>query len=520
MTRFLSGSAALLLIAVTVLAGACGERVTPIPTTPGQAPGEVPFSVSSPSAVASSTAVPTRAPIRPREARPLNTVELMEALNLVLYERPDVNADPGLDAFIAPGLEQIRLTADPNNAAFLVDMLAIPPYGAIYRRHIGDALQDLTGQRTIGTDWFEWLTWLEAHPELEPPAAYFWWKGELLSTVDPRFREFFPENGAPHAIRLEEIAWGGVAAFDGIPSLDNPEVVAAHNARYLDHDEQVFGVFLNGEARAYPLRIMNWHEMTNDVVGGQPFALAYCTLCGSGILFDTRRGDGQEPYRFGSSGLLYRSNKLMYDSDTNSLWNQFTGRPVVGELVGENIELPILPVMLTTWGEWNRQHPSTTVLSLNTGHDRPYEKPGTPGAAYFDYFSSPSLMFPNGSGANDGRLLPKSQVFVAVLDGGESKAYPLELLGESAVINDAVSDVPVVLVTDAGGGVQAFLRENRTYTLAADGGLIDEQGQAWRVTPDGLSGPSGELALRVSGHVAFWFGYASFRPDGELYTGG
>ena len=118
----------------------------------------------------------------------------------------------------------------------------------------------------------------------------------------------------------------------------------------------------------------------------------------------------------------------------------------------------------------------------------PMRSLGTPGAAYFDYFSSPSLMFPNGSGANDVRLRPKSQVFVAVLDSGESKAYPLELLGESAVINDAVSDVPVVLVTDAGGGVQAFLRENRTYTLAADGGLIDEQGQTWRVTPDGLSG--------------------------------
>ena len=161
MRRFLAAPAALLLAMAALSTGACGERVTPVSSDPAGTPGGVPFSVSSPSAVASSTAVPTRAPIRPREARPLNTAELMEALNLVLYERPDVNADPGLDAFIAPGLEQIRLTADPNNAAFLVDMLAIPPYGAIYRRHIGDALQDLTGQRTIGTDWFEWLTWLE-----------------------------------------------------------------------------------------------------------------------------------------------------------------------------------------------------------------------------------------------------------------------------------------------------------------------------------------------------------------------
>ncbi len=126
-------------------------------------------------------------------------------------------------------------------------------------------------------------------------------RGEILSTVDERFREFLPEEGAAHTIRLEEIVWGGVVV-DGIPSLDNPAVIPAHEARYLEADEQVFGVYLNGEARAYPLRIMNWHEMTNDVVGGQPFALAYCTLCGSGILYDTRRGGGQEPYVFGVVG--------------------------------------------------------------------------------------------------------------------------------------------------------------------------------------------------------------------------
>ncbi len=133
----------------------------------------------------------------------------------------------------------------------------------------------------------------------------------------------------------------------------------------------------------------------------------------------------------------------MYDADTKSLWNQFMGVPVVGELVGEDITLPILPVTLTTWGEWNRQHPDTTVLSLDTGHERPYEKPGTPGAAYYDYFSSPSLMFPGGPGAGNSRLRPKSQVFAAILDSGESKAYPLETLeelGPGVVLNDMVSE--------------------------------------------------------------------------------
>lgn len=521
MSRLVGLTGAVLLAVTAVLAGACGEQVTPVSTLLPERPEGAPFSVSSPTPVTEASPVLTPRPTFTTVAT-LNEGQLRESLTAALYERPDISTGSSTTDFLAPGVGRIRLTRDPHNAPFLVDMLSVFPYGQIYRSHILDTLRDLTGEDFFATDGFPWLQWVGDHPEYDAPSAlYSWWKGEILSTLDDRFREFLPEDGVAHTIRLEEIVWGGVVV-DGIPSLDNPKVIAPHEARYLEADEQVFGVYLNGEARAYPLRIMNWHEMTNDIVGGQPFALAYCTLCGSGILYDTRRGDGQEPYIFGSSGLLYRSNKLMYDAGTKSLWNQFTGIPVVGELVGEDIELPILPVALTTWGEWNRQYPDTTVLSLDTGHERPYEKPGTPGAAYYDYFSSPSLMFPGGPGASDLSLRPKDQVFVAILDSGEAKAYPLETLEEleaTAVLNDAVSEVPIVVVTDEGGGVQAFLRENWTFALASDGGLIDAGGGEWRVTPEGLSGPNGEFAARVSGHVAFWFGYASFRPGGELYTG-
>lgn len=519
MSRLIGLTGGLLLAVTAILAGACGEQTAPVSTPLPERPEGAPFSVSSPTATTENSQAPTPRPTFNTVAT-LNTEQLRESLNAALYERPDISTGASTTDFLAPGVDLIRLTKDPHYAPFLVDLLNVFPYGQIYRTHILDTLRDLTGEDFFSTDGFEWLQWVGDHPEYDAPELYPWWKGEILSTLDERFREFLPEEGVAHTIRLEEIVWGGVVV-DGIPSLDNPAVIPAHEARYLEADEQVFGVNLNGEARAYPLRIMNWHEMTNDVVGGQPFALAYCTLCGSGILYDTRR-DGQAPYIFGSSGLLYRSNKLMYDADTNSLWSQFTGIPVVGELVGEDIELPILPVTLTTWGEWNRQHPDTTVLSLDTGHERPYEKPGTPGAAYYDYFSNPSLMFPGGPGANDLSLRPKDQVFVAILDSGEAKAYPIETLeelGASAVLNDAVSQVPIVVVTDEGGGVQAFLREDRTFELASDGGLIDAGGGRWRVTPEGLSGPNGESAARVSGHVAFWFGYASFRPGGELYTG-
>lgn len=521
MRRLIGLTGGLLLAVTAIMAGACGEPTTPVPTEMPELPEGAPFSVSSPTPMAETTALPTPRPTFNTVAT-LSDAQLMKALTDALHERPDISTGSSMTDFLAPGVDLIRLTRDPHNAPFLVDMLNVFPYGQIYRTHLLDTLRDLTGEDIFATDGFPWLQWVGEHPEYDaPPEVYSWWKGEVLSTLDERFREFLPGDDIAHTIRLEEIVWGGVVV-DGIPSLDNPDIIPAHEARYLEADEQIFGVYLNGEARAYPLRIMNWHEMTNDVVGGQPFALAYCTLCGSGILYDTRRGDGQDPYIFGSSGLLYRSNKLMYDADTNSLWNQFTGIPVVGELVGEDIELPILPVTLTTWGEWNSQHPRTTVLSLDTGHERPYEKPGTPGAAYYDYFSSPSLMFPGGPGADNLRLRPKDRVFVAILDSGEAKAYPLDTLeglGATAVLNDAVSEVPIVVVTDAGGGVQAFLRENRTFELAEGGSLTDTQGGEWRVTPEGLSGPGGEIAARVSGHVAFWFGYASFRPGGELYTG-
>src|SRR5262249_16913321 len=154
---------------------------------------------------------------------------------------------------------------------------------------------------------------------------------------------------------------------DGIPALDNPRMIAADAAAYLNSDDPVFGIEINGDARAYPLRIANWHEMVNDIVGGVPVSLAYCTLCGAGILFDGRVEGPDQPFTFGSSGLLYRSNKLMYDRQTRSLWSQFSGRPVVGPLTGSGVELHLLPVMLTSWAQWRLLHPETRVLSLDTG---------------------------------------------------------------------------------------------------------------------------------------------------------
>ena len=275
----------------------------------------------------------------------------------------------------------------------------------------------------------------------------------------------------------------------------------------------MFGVRINGDARAYPLRILDWHEMFNDVVGGVPVALAYCTLCGSGILYETKL-PGRQRFVFGSSGLLYRSNKLMYDRRTNSLWNQFTGRPVVGALTGSGIELVALPVTITSWKRWLERHPDTKVLSLQTGYNRDYR----PGRPYGEYFASPDLMFP--AVVADARLQPKDYVF-ALRVGGHEKAWPLTAFDGGQVINDRIEDLNVVLIGDAATRtVQAYAADGHSFTGAPDGpdSLLSE-GRIWKVGEEALIGPAGERLKRLPGHIAYWFAWRGFRGDKPLYGG-
>ncbi|MFZ5557979.1 MAG: DUF3179 domain-containing protein [Pseudomonadota bacterium] len=340
---------------------------------------------------------------------------------------------------------QLRIASarDERFAAPLIDLLRFP-----------DSVDDLLRSATIlrsfsgapppispGAAWEEMLNWYGKRPDLEPPPGYAQWKGALhAELIDPRFREFFPD-GVKTALRVGEIVWGGVKV-DGIPALVDPRTVPAARADYLGDEEPVFGVSLNGEHRAYPLRILDWHEMANDTVGGVPVALAYCTLCGAGILFD-RRAAGRT-LEFGSSGLLYRSNKLMFDRQTRSLWNHLTGEPVVGELVGQAVRLRVLPVELTTWGDWRRLHPATTALSLDTGHSRPYRV----GAAYGRYFASPETMFPVW---RKSRLLPEKERVFALYHEGLAKAYPLPALARAGgLVNDALGGHAVVVVQRGG----------------------------------------------------------------------
>jgi hypothetical protein len=421
-------------------------------------------------------------------------------------------------------LDTVLEAGDTRFIAVLIELMRANQIrlvqGAGYAAHI-QALEALSRQ-DFGDDWPAWVVWYGA-TDLEPPPGFTGWKGELLGGIDPGFREFLQDDH-PSTIRVEEIQWGGVRV-DGIPALDNATMIPADQADYLEAGEPVFGLSINGDQRAYPLRILDWHEMANDVVGGVPVSLAYCTLCGAGIAFDGRAPDGQV-YTFGSSGFLFRSNKLMYDRQTRTLWNQITGEPVLGELVGSGVELDLLPVVVTSWGDWLAQHPDTLVLDLDTGYQRPY----LPGAAYGSYFADPGTMFPVWQRS---QLLETKQRVYALQVEGVPKAYPLEVLIAEGVVNDSIGDTDLVLIAsrgdirvqagpateyNAGGEVRAYKRMGETFSPGPDADtLIDSNGRTWKVTEDALVSPEGERAPRLGGHLAYWFGWYAFFPNTLLY---
>jgi hypothetical protein len=395
---------------------------------------------------------------------------------------------------------------DRNSVAVLIQLLRWLPE---HREALVARLEALTDAH-VGPNWFDWMLWQQDHLDFPRYPGYAGFLADLLARIDTRFRRFVYE-GIPHEIRIEEIAWGGVVV-DGIPALDNPAMIGASAASYLNPDDPVFGVDMNGDARAYPLRIANWHEMVNDVVGGVPVSLAYCTLCGSGILFDGRIAGRTEPFTFGSSGLLYRSNKLMYDRQTDSLWEQFAGRPVMGKLAGSKIELKLLPLVLSSWSEWRSRHPATRVLSLDTGFRRDYG----PGGAYREYFASPELMFP--ALVKDRRLRQKDLIFGVRVPGGV-KAWPLAALADGAVINDQIGFVDVVVIGDVSGlGARAYEARRRRFTRGASPGEVLAGDARWRITEGALVGPGGESLPRLPGHVAYWFAWAGYF-EGALLGG-
>jgi hypothetical protein len=372
-----------------------------------------------------------------------------------------------------------------------------PPFQS---RRVGDQIPDLYFGREHGRT-------LRAPAQDHPRYAEF--KGRLYRRIDPKFGAYFAPD-RPANIRLDEVRWGGVRQ-DGIPPLRSPEMISAAEAKYLDDDNVVFGLDVNGDVRAYPKRILAWHELFTDEIGGVPVAGVYCTLCGTVILYETEL-DGVQ-YELGTSGFLYRSNKLMYDRATQSLWNTIWGRPAIGPLAQEPIQLKRRSVVTTTWGEWRRRHPTTRVLSLNTGHRRDYSE----GAAYREYFATDDLMF--NVPKLDRRLKNKDEVLTLVLD--EEAARPLaisaDFLAKNKVHHDRIGDVAFVVLTDRSGANRAYRTDGLRFTSwDLDRQAKDEEGATWTLGENRLVASDGRQLERLPAQRAFWFGWYAAFPNTRL----
>jgi hypothetical protein len=329
-----------------------------------------------------------------------------------------------------------------------------------------------------------------------------------------------------HTIPFGEIT--PVLPRDGIPAIDSPKFVTFEEAIvWLGNQEPVISLELDGDAKAYPLQILTWHEIVNDEVAGIPVTVTFCPLCNSAIAFD-RRLDGVV-YDFGVSGNLRNSDLIMYDRQTQTWWQQFTGDGIVGELAGRN--LTILASSIISFEDFRNAFPEGKVLSRETGFRRSYGQNPYPG---YDRADNPPFLF---DGETDGRLQAKERI-VAVTVGDVDVAFPLSVLEEDGVINYAVNGQDVAVFFKEGtasaldrssiassrdvGATGVFDPnvDGQKLTFRTDGDRIidNETGSVWNILGQAIEGSLSGTELTSIVHADhFWFAWAAFKPDTIIF---
>ena len=329
-------------------------------------------------------------------------------------------------------------------------------------------------------------------------------------------------------ISLDELFSGGPPR-DGIPPIDDPIFISIEDATQEVADAEPIVVYENeGDARAYPLAILIWHEIVNDEVGGQPVSVTFCPLCNTAIAFD--RNFGNQVLDFGTSGLLRNSDLVMWDRQTETLWQQATGEGIVGELAGQS--LTFLPASVINFGEFRERYPDGQVLSRETGHNRRY---GNNPYTGYDNISSQPFLF---DGEIDDRL-PAMERVVGLVVGEQAVAYPFSAIAEAGVINDEINGQPVVVfyAPDTVSALDTAVIEQAravgsaiSYNPVVDGDQLTFEfdnnnitdtntGSEWDVTGRAISGPLEGTQLEILPHANhFWFAFAAFYPDLTIWA--
>ncbi len=292
---------------------------------------------------------------------------------------------------------------------------------------------------------------------------------------------------ARHTVPLSEFQSGGPGK-DGIPAIDHPRFAPVARTTYLEPQEPVIQLVVEGQARAYPLQILTWHEIVNDRIAGVPVAVTFCPLCNTAIVFD-RRVDGRT-LSFGTTGNLRDSDLVMYDRQTESWWQQFGGDGVVGRYAGAKLRQ--LPGRIVAWRDFARAHPQGLVLTRDTGFRRSYGQ--NPYAGYDDVRTPP--FFP-AANQDDRRLPPKERVVFVQL-GRDAAAVPFSTLAKQREVRIEV------------GGHRLLVRFRGQAASALDSAGIAE---GRRVGTAEVLDEHGRL---VPFSEPFWFAVAALRPKVAL----
>jgi len=401
--------------------------------------------------------------------------ELVNAVEAV-FDAETLKTGWGRDQEIA--LDTIAESKDPRLAWLISDLMRFAGQDGLGSR-LNETVESLLniklGSRSWGVTTDHLIAW-----DIPAPPDYLKFKREVFTSLIPGWDQIFKEG----EIDWRHVSWGGVLiddrAFDTtdepcncIPAADNPEVTKANDADWLDDDAIVFGVEVNGEYRAYPRRIMEVREMVNDTLGGRDLGIPYCTLCGAAqAYFTDELPDGVERPVLRTSGLLIRSNKVMYDITTYSVFDTFKGHAVTGPLAEKGVKLKQASVITTDWGTWKKEHPTTTVLAekLAMGRD-------------FDFRNNRDA---NGPIFPVGDIDPRLSVHEDILGIISASGTPIAFQRTEAIValkkGQPVTYENIKLVLDS-GGIRA----------------VDDNG------------------TDLGSHQAFWFAWSQFYPETKLW---
>ena len=458
-------------VAVALVAAACSlgdarQTASAPPTEPTTAPAD--------RVLSNGSRLPP-APNVPDGPLPDQVVKDLHEVFATLRSSPDTDA-----------IGRVGASGDARVAWLMSDLLRFFPSGPVNEAAVA-AFEQLTA--TTITDESAWgaVTDLLIGWDIPEPPGYVGWKRIPFEMLEPGWAPFFADADADIDWRL--ISWGGVLIDDRpldevdrlcprgcIPALDDPAVTDAAGGAWSADERIVFGVVVGGESRAYPKHIMEIHEMVNDTVGDRRIGMPYCTLCGSAQAYFTDAApEGFQTLELRTSGLLNRSNKVMYEYHTKSVFDTFLGTALSGPLQEEGYQLDMTTVVASTWGDWKVAHPNTTIVAQDGGIGRSYPLDPLGGR------DDDGPIFP--IGVVDPRLPVQENVIGVITDDGTAVAFPVE-------------------------AARLALSEDRVVELA---GIV--------LVPDG-SGFRTERsdATPIVSHQSFWFAWSQFQPGTLLWT--